>query len=723
MGYQPPLPNSARLIDWGHSWTAPPPYPYATSNIVTNGLPPDNEQWFFALRDALGIGGTTSNTRAYYIPPTAAGTATTTYPLDFLGMDSTIEAVFYLPATNITGANTNTRGVAIGVSDYGAASSQVQFLSNLNLTAGTTLLAMASNPILTCNVASEFFDTTNTTRAASPYFPSLYGYGTNYSFSSARTVLWQSTKIGTGGATNDPGGAVIVRYGTRYRNYGVAGSTLLGDNSSATYKYGSWWSPFSWSPYGRPAAAEVNVTLTATGGATSISCSPLQFAGFVSGAVIKFSNGVLATLTAAPNFGATSISVSALSGPIPAGAQGHYVASNYGLIGGYDKLSPTGINVWVHGINDANYATQDVPAWTEAVRAVIAKNCSPHWNYTGGNIVPTNGAGTWHTQAPIPGPYATLGGALPYCVSPYYDGNGNGVEPFNWWGGTSPTSSDTLSFTVGPAFEGGTIDVMFLAVAGSSLGVGGSITVDGTDPPQGTVTFSTNNLSTSGIGLNNPGGTITTSGSSTTITGAGTTFSQKDVGKTLVYAGSIPGLVITAVTTGTQITVNQAVNIASGVSCTTNSWYPMVKRITGLSAGAHTVKLTVTSSASSQASLWLYGFGFESQNPTTPVLWCNVARSPSQTSGQKTNSVALNAASLAVINGTATPITGNTAEPALGTNVQYVDIDTLFGGATPNVNLFLPDGIHPNTAGHRLMARTLFSAIRNNFSPDQLMAR
>jgi hypothetical protein len=214
----------------------------------------------------------------------------------------------------------------------------------------------------------------------------------------------------------------------------------------------------------------------------------------------------------------------------------------------------------------------------------------------------------------------------------------------------------------------------------------------------------------------------------------------------------------------------------------------MVKRITGLAAGAHTITLTITGKDGANSALFVHGIGMETLNPTTPVVWCNIARTPSQSGTFQNNSVALNASSQGVIQGPSTltatatngsttltfpsansvaagqtvtgagitsatvssvnystgvvtitgtittlttsayvftnPVrSGNTAEPTLGSNVIFVDIDTLFGGATPNPGYFLSDGLHLNSRGHRLMARTLFSTIVSKFSADQLIAR
>ena len=91
MGYTPPLPNSARLIDWGHSWVAPPQNATGSSNLTFQsvGEPSQGEQWSFALRDALGIGSSGSYYRSYAVPAVAAATATTFFALDVIDRKST----------------------------------------------------------------------------------------------------------------------------------------------------------------------------------------------------------------------------------------------------------------------------------------------------------------------------------------------------------------------------------------------------------------------------------------------------------------------------------------------------------------------------------------------------------------------------------------------------------------------------------------------------------
>ena len=721
--YQSQVPNSSRLIDWGHSWVAPPPYPYATSNLASQDIlgnlthPWSGNQWPNALRDALGIGSGGVYYKTYTVPATAAGTtATSNIFLDYMPDDGTIDAVYYIPNGALTGANTNTRGISVGFQTWLSYTplNVVNFVSGVNMVQGSAVRVFSMNDNTGVNsAASATAGGASTPELASPYLPALRSGLTPNATPLNQEIYWQQIKVGTGNASADPGGQVIIRYGTRYRNYAVGGASLLGQGGVAT---ASWQTTFSWSGLSRPNAIEVNLTATSNSGTTSLTCSALPYP-IKSGSVINFAGGLTATTTATAYYAQTSITVSSLGSTLAAGLQGHVQYKNGLGTGAYESLSPS-VNVWTHGVNDADATTQDVPAWTETVRACIARNNSSAMDYASeGNFVTTNGGGTWAAMAAPP-----AGGALPYLLTP-----GSIDTPLMWTGTVS--GSPKVVISIGPGYEGGVVDIFLLAIAGSSKGVAGTVTVDGATPPQGSVTFNTSGVSTSGLATRSSTAT-SFSVSSTTLTASGGTpdFTSADIGKMVTFTGgtgSCPaGTYITAVASTSSATLSAAATTASATACSIAGYYPMVKRLTGLAAGAHTITLTITGSDSTtNSALILMGLGIEPVHPTGPVLWCNIARTPSQTSGQKTNSVALNTASQAVINGTASALSGNTAEPSLGTNVQYVDIDTLFGGASPTTNYFLPDGLHLNSYGHRLMAKTLFAVMRNSFTPDQLMAR
>ena len=699
------VPNSSRLVDWGHSWVAPPTYPYASSDVgvrpplgYEGAYPWNGEQWPWALRDALGVGTGLQFTRTYQVPAVAAATDTTTF-LDYMPEDGTIEAVFYVPNGAATGNNTNYRTVQFQTQNYFIATplGGVKFLSGTNMVQGTAITLFSINNNTGVN------NGTTTLQTNGIYFTAMRGQ-TSSALMIPQELYWSSTHTSSGLA--DPGGTVIVRFGTRYRNYAVPGSTLLGQGTIAN---AGWLSTLSFQPISRPNAVEVNTTSSSASTTTTIACTALK-RPLQSGMVVNFAGGLSATLTADANFGATSITVSALASTIAANLQGHAI-TQYGSGGGTgETLSPSGVHTWTHGVNDANAATQDVSAWAETVRSCIARCSCPMWNWPNfGNFAYVNGGGTWGT---LPKP----GAGLPLDIDDY---NLYGVG-FKYWTGTV-SGSPSVTISIGPEFEGGVVDLTVLAIAGSNLGVAGTVTVDGATPPQGSVTLNTSGVSTTTLATRTDVATSATA--STTVTGVSTNFTSADIGKVFIptgtVTGSVPaGTVITAVASTTSITLSNSVTFTA-TTCSVNGYFPMTKRLTGLAAGAHTVTLTITGKDSANSALILYGLGLESVNPTTPVLWCNIARVPSQTSTQKTNAAALNTASAAVIAGTASALSGNTAEPAFGNNVQYVDVDTLFG---QNGAYFL-DGLHLNSRGHRLIARTLFSVIRNNFTPDQLMAR
>ena len=715
MAYQPPLPNSSRLIDWGHSWVAPVPGPYNESNIGGVGGPftytsflTNLNQWPNALRDALGVGGASQYTRTYRMPAQAAG-VTNTYVVDLMPDDGTIDSIYYLPDGSLTGANTNTRKLEFQFGNWylPGTMAAVQFNLGTNLTAGVAYRLFSIN------------DYTGTVSAPgvpaiySPYFSALRSVNGSAT-QQPQEFYWKSSAVGSGIA--DPGGTLIVRYGTRYRNYAAGGALLLGQNGVAV---GNWQTCMQWSPITRPNAIEVNLTASSSLNSGTLTCSQLRYP-IGTGSIINFPNGATFTLTSGANCLATTISgtgptiAQTVSGTSP--IQGH-VQNGTAASGEYESLSPTGINVWTHGLNDSDGTTIDVPAWTETVRACIARNVCPSFSnpVQNGNWQSVVGTGgTWNQYTP------PAGGVMPGITDQFNINSG----PIGWTSSGAVGGSPSMSISIGPAFEGGTADLMLLVPAGANLGVAASVLVDGATPPQGTVTLNTESVSTSGLLTRNSTAT-SYSVSSTTLTSSGGTpdFTVSDIGKLVTASGgtiSIPaGTIITAVASTTSATLSAAGSGSSGTTCTLAGYIPMVKRLTGLATGAHTITVNITAKTGANSVLMLLGLGLESQNPTTPVVWCNIARIPIQTTGQKTNAASLNTASAAVIAGTASPISGNTNEPAFGSNVQYVDIDSVFG---LNSKYFF-DGIHLNSLGHRLMARTLFTVMRNNFSPDQLMAR
>src|SRR5262249_31925854 len=142
---------------------------------------------------------------------------------------------------------------------------------------------------------------------------------------------------------------------------------------------------------------------------------------------------------------------------------------------------------------------------------------------------------------------------------------------------------------------------------------------------------------------------------------------------------------------------------------------PVVKRITGLSAGTHTITVTLTGidATNGTASLLFYGYGIEASNPTTAVAVANTAHTPSNGnypagSNLQTNITNLNTDLAAVVAGTATGVSGNTTEPALPSSVKVADIDTPLGASAAN---FAIDGIHPNDRGAVIIANAIYQTV------------
>ena len=505
----------------------------------------------------------------------------------------------------------------------------------------------------------------------------------------------------------------------------MGGAALLGNPalaSAANNQYGlgphtaSWLTPFCWGTATRPGAIDVNLAAQSNAGSNALNISNLRYP-IAAGAVIQFPNGGTFTVGGSPIVvnanGAAAITGTGPTITQPIGTQGNVqngTASPF-----YESLSPSGINIWTHGINDADAATQDVPAWTETVRAVIARNCTsyltqPVFNANWQGVTGTGGS--WTQATPL------AGGCMPGTQDQLLFGG-----PIVWSSTGAVAGGPSMAISVGPSFEGGVLDVFFLAPAGTNLGVTASILVDGATPPQGAVTVNTESVSTSGLLTNTNAGTTFTNTAGTLVGTGSPNFTPNDVGKLVTLTGGAgtlpPGTFVTGYTSASTVTISSTTGVTGATSCVLSQYVPMVTRLTGLAAGAHTITVNVTAKTTNNSALFLLCLGAESSNPTTPVLWCNIARTPFQNTQQKTNSLALNTASAAVIGGTATPIAGNSQEPAFQQGVQYVDVDSVI---QQNPALFF-DGLHFNSRGHRLMARTLFNVIYRYLTQDQLMAR
>jgi hypothetical protein len=211
----------------------------------------------------------------------------------------------------------------------------------------------------------------------------------------------------------------------------------------------------------------------------------------------------------------------------------------------------------------------------------------------------------------------------------------------------------------------------------------------------------------------------------TTLTRTAGTFSRDDVGKK-VKGTSIPNATyIQSWTDSTHVVCNNVIPATTGVAVQYGA-VPMVKRLVGLAAGAHTIEVTVTAMFATDGSseLGYLGYGLEPvATLLNPVVICNVARILSLYPGSfdpNPNAVLANAEIPKVIAGTATPVAGNTQEPALSAFTVIADIDTAIN-RTPAY--FSNDGLHPNTLGHAIIANTVLAKVKATISQLQSMAR
>ena len=725
VGAQSVATTPGRFLVYGHSWASQPLDPFADTGAygVANGT----KAWPGLLSNMLHTGRAVNNVFAVQIPASAAGTTTTTY-IGELPEESWIDSIAYLPVSDITGAATNYRQFTVTATTCAPilGNNATFTIANLNMVAGQSLFNHYHNPILALQNLPISLNSTPQTA----YRNASNAYTMAGSMLKGGAYLqFVSTKIGTGIA--DPGGILLVRYGTKYRNHAIGGSQL---NLSGIFN-GGWASAFAQHPVSQSysglsntgitgATGEVNVTTTATAGTTTIACDPLSLGSFQSlaiGTIISFgvgTNAYNATLSAAASNGATSLTVNALGNTIPAGSQG------YVKLYGYESLVSNGFAALNWGINDAGSTSFDVNAITETFRATIANiSCAYMAGATQSNIVYSAGtAGTWNTHAqPVGGQF----------YNPQT--NTNNVTPtggVKMYSGTPGATKPTITIQLPPAFEGGTVDLFFLALAGANNGGAASILVDGTNPPAGACTINTNNCATL-ANVNLFTGTIT---STTTLTTTGNMTNPYNLGQFVVGTGVPANTYIsqlatensTVVTTayGTGATLSQACTNGAGLSLSLLGFTPMVKRLTNLAAGAHSIVITLNSmGAGSNPAFFFYGYGIEPSNTVTPdlsapVAVLNCARIPSTTSygsvPVNTNAASINTARTAIMAGTATSTqSGNSTEPALNSQAFVVDIDTPLGNGA-SVAGFTTDGLHPNGRGHAIVAQTVWNAIASN---------
>jgi hypothetical protein len=736
--------SPGRFMIIGHSYAAPPadPYEYSGySNLFGNtsaGTSNFQRMYPSLLRNMLGMGRNTDNVIVTTVP-SVSGTTSTTTLLGTLPEEAWIDFCHFVPnSTTGLPASPNGRYYSLQVAPPTSNSWTTIGYSIANSTWQAFGLA-AGGPVVLNSFSSVFGSL-----SPSPKYGFRNSSGAYVMVSTsqigAANVSWTSTALGTGGT--DPGGLVYVRFNTRFRNYSVAGSQIA---VSGVYQ-GGWATFFAFRPRSQSyyymgnnafyagLVGEVNVTATASIGATTISCDPLVGVApgqtaISSGVSITFAVGnnttVTAITTAVASAGATSISVSALSAAVPAGSSGF---AKSGSTGGYESLIGIGMSCIVHGINDCNIGPFDVSAFKETTRAIIANaSCAYMSNATQANIqyVNGNGGGTWTTHIqPAAGQFWN---PQSFDTSQTTFTPTGSVKMFSGAVGTSTPT--TIKINIPPAFEGGAVDLFFLALGGSNNGGAATITVDGATFNGGT-TISTNSVSPTANQK-----TVTCSISGTTLTATSGTFSNPgDIGTFVVDTttpANIPaGTYITTTdgtgatntnipsATTTTSTISSSGTTATGQVLTLLGFVPMVKRLTGLTAGAHTITVTLNSMGSGAVPRFLfYGYGIESSNTISPdlsasIAMCNIPHTPG-TASANTNITTANTAIAAVLNGTATGVSGNSTEPSLNTQAFLVDIDTALGwnGSSVGTQNFSFDGLHPNARGHALIANAIYNGM------------
>lgn len=600
-----------------------------------------------------------------------------------------------------------------------------------------------------------------------------------------QAIQIKSTHLGATGRA-DPGGVMVIRVGGRFRNYSVGGAShvqsgiyrggwatsmnpvwnpraVLPQNSAPpinlTAKFPSTQATVAGTINTTPSTVTVSstadfaasgtfslwtnggaVTVTYTGGGgggtTFTGCTiaagsqtyaignqacgvTASFEAVIFGSLGGFliaPNGTVASATAFISFGATSISTAATSpaqggdhGSVAIGQQAQFIAQAPTL--GWETPTGHGLAILLTGINDCgSTAGFDIIGLREAYRAWAAFHaCSGFYSVNpitgnfGANVVTTNGTGTWAQR-----------------IAPAFGQHGGGVLSFT---GT-PNASSKIVISLGPGFRGGPIDLFFLAWAGTNDGGTASITVDGATPPQGAVTVCTTGACPT-ASSNILTGTVTSGGGPFAF-GGFSGGSRDFVGMKMKGTPFTNGSIVTAGDgTTTGYTSTPACAATGGAACTAYGLVPMVKRLTGVPAGAHTIEITVTGmfSTAGDAEFMFYGYGLE---PTTtllnPVVLCNVPQILGTYFGfnPNPNAQTLNTEIPKIINGTATAVAGNTTEPALSAFTVMADLDAAINQGAA---LFSNDGLHPNTLGHAVIADAILSKIKATVTQLQSFAR
>lgn len=630
------------------------------------------------------------------VPSVAAGSDATTF-IGAMPQEGIIEQVTYIPASAVTGANTNSRTLQLlqqTILGPGV-------VGNFPLTLGVNLVSPADvgfqgtshswNTIVALSQASStpqlaFRDANNNYLATAPSIDVTVGSGGG-PYQSATGLWWKSLHVGTGIA--DPGGFVIVRLSGRQRNVGISGAQVVNGGPYG----GGWGTALTYRPLQQPATPECFTTALANAGATSITVQNI-YTPFFSGDTVQFNNGVVATLTATPAINATTLTCAALSGSIPAGSHGATTPTR-------DSLVPTSTWCILHGVNDGGATPKDASAFRECVRSIIAAGLGTNTEWaTAANHTYTNGGGTW----------AEFAITSRFNLIPTLSTQHTGAQIFT--GATTSTPNFALQITA-PSMDGDTITLMFYALVGASHGAKASILVDGANPPAGACTIDTSSVAT-GTALTVHSITGTTTNGSPNVTVTVGTVSDSDIGRYVTGPGVAANTVVASITDTTHFVLSQNAGAAAGTG--TINLIPlivMVKRLTGLSRKtAHTITCTMTGidATDGTAALIYGGYLIEGDTPRTPVCIANVPKIPNKTAMADTCATSLTTEITNVIAGTATANGTSSVEPALPSSVVLVDIDTPLGSG--NQANFTFDGIHPNTRGMMLVAKAFEKAIR-----------
>jgi hypothetical protein len=680
---------------------------------ATFGTSTGQKNWPQLVRNLLGLGRPTDNVMSVAVPSTtASGDATTL--IGVLPEEAWIDATYYLPTTTMTAAagTTNYRLLQTYVQPVAGTTSTIASLpviNSLSLPAGTpwatSLVEYVAGQPTNDNRLQYRSGATNP--ANNPTMAGVIAPGSSL-------VFWKSLHVGATGLA-DPGGTAYVRYNTKFRNCAIGGALIA---QSGVY-HGGWATHFAFRPRsqsyggaynyayaGQPGEINLTASVAAGAGPFTVACDPLTSA-IAAGTVYYFSTGSgtgYTTATVGAAFaGSSTVTLTTVGAAIAAGSQGYAQGSVSGSAG-YETLVSNGLSLLNWGINDAGGAIAgsgnnfyDINAVTETYRACIANaSCAYMSSAIQGNITYAAGNGSgavWasHSQ-PVSGQFWN---PMSYTSS-FYAPTGS-VKLFS---GAVGATAPTITIQIPHAFEGGTIDLFFLALAGANNGGAASILVDGANPPNGTCTINTNNASTV-ANVFSITGTVTNA--STTLTSSG--LSDPSSLGLFLTGTNVPALTYITALNNEPATPGTAPTTATMSAAATGSpgsqvlkglgFVPMVKRLTGLARGSHTITITLTSmGAGLTPGFFFYGYGIEPSNVLAPDLSApvGVMNVPTITNtalyvngtATNVNAVAINTAINAILAGTATSSqSGNSTEPSLNSQSFLVNLYSAFQCTIP----------------------------------------